>query len=795
MDPSERGVVGSIIAFLSILPIILDFGVASELRRRLLITGEALAGQVRILSLISLPLAAIAGWLMSVCFFSEQSSVFRLIIFAGSLVTPILILSSIDQVVLLNRENYLGVLFIRLTQPVVYLLLVVCAFLTNSLTPEVAICIVIFGNLAAGLVGTLLTRLKSHLGLEVISVAKAGALFWVFGIGEFANARMDQMLSIAVLEFDEAGYYMVASIIIALPTAFVGTSLGSHYYKRRGEHPDESAWSASALKDGMVLGSLVILFLAVTSPFLLPMVFGDQYAPAVPAVLVGLSGAIFMVLYAIATQLTAALNEVRSLVYSAWVGLSVDITLLFALAKMGAIGASLASAAGYLAALLILFVPLRIKWKALILSRSDFRRAFDFLFNRPISTSKFGRRIDFGASEFAQSKRLRILKTLRFIWLRCLATLLRVLPVRKDKVFFESFAGSQNGDSIAPIIDFMKSSNLDFGLTLAHTTAGIGGFKESENYHQVKHLSIRWLFHLTTAKVIVVNTSLPFVFRKRKSQVVIQTWHGTPMKKMGLDLPKSALSSWSRKSLYRDSKNWDFLLTSSPYSENALRGALSFRKETLPIGLPRNDLLFNAGGTRESVRAKYGIKDADKFVLYAPTWREKGRQERCQEALEDLLDSPFIPGLVLGVRAHGWSTFAIDSNLNAGIVDLTSHPNITELYLAADVLLTDYSSSLFDFAITGKPVAFLLPDLQDYAEKRGLYLDINTVAPGPIFYSGKNLLKQLLLVDFGRYEESRSSFVSTYSDYEHGSATENVVKVILGNLTPKLSKTSSNSSK
>jgi CDP-glycerol glycerophosphotransferase len=275
-----------------------------------------------------------------------------------------------------------------------------------------------------------------------------------------------------------------------------------------------------------------------------------------------------------------------------------------------------------------------------------------------------------------------------------------------------------------------------------------------------------------------VNSNLPYFFRKRKGQTLIQTWHGTPLKKMGFDLLERDFSNRSRKSLLRDSGYWDYLLVSSPFTEKVLIQAFKYKKVVVRSGLPRNDILFDPGNVREKIRESYGLKPHDRFVLYAPTWRDHASQGPSIQAFKELLESLPESDLVLGVRAHGWSSIAVDSKEYVGVLDLSLHPNISELYLAADILLTDFSSAMFDFSITGKPMAFLMPDLETYERTRGTYFGLERMGVGPVFKSGKNLAQKISRTDFDQFELARRRFVSKYAAFENGSATEQVVELI-----------------
>ena len=290
---------------------------------------------------------------------------------------------------------------------------------------------------------------------------------------------------------------------------------------------------------------------------------------------------------------------------------------------------------------------------------------------------------------------------------------------------------------------------------------------------------------LEDARWIVSNDVLPMDFRPRPDAVYLQTWHGTPLKRIGFDVRDPSFPDAEYHysvELVRDVARWDLLLSPSPYSTGLLRGAFRFRGPVLETGLPRNDVLRAPGADarRRDVRRALGIGDGTLAVLYAPTWRD-------DFTMELALDVPAVQAalgdrVVVMVRAHGLTAARTRVVTGPGGRDVTRWPDIADLYLAADVLVTDYSSAMVDFAITGKPQLFYAYDLADYRDRiRGFYVDLPAVVPGPLLSSTGEVVDALR--DLRRVERAHRAayarFVERFCPLDDGGAARRAVQALL----------------
>jgi CDP-glycerol glycerophosphotransferase len=300
----------------------------------------------------------------------------------------------------------------------------------------------------------------------------------------------------------------------------------------------------------------------------------------------------------------------------------------------------------------------------------------------------------------------------------------------------------------------------------------------------VRFESKAWLDLLASAEYIVANTSLPWYFRKVKGQTYLQTWHGTPLKRLVHDIPPGSLTKSYLDTMDREAAAWDYLISPSEFCTEVLPRAFGYKGEVLETGYPRNDRLkTHTAADRQKIRESLGVTDSKTvLILYAPTWRDYQRTATGNWDLVSYLEPDInLPdGFQIMFRGHT-NTHNVNSAKAAGTsLDVTRYPDVTELYIAADVLITDFSSVMFDFSVTGKPIVFLAPDLERYRAERGFYFDFEAEAPGPILATEAEVLETL-----GKLPETAKTFQSAYKHWqakfnalEDGGASKRVVRAV-----------------
>jgi CDP-glycerol glycerophosphotransferase len=296
--------------------------------------------------------------------------------------------------------------------------------------------------------------------------------------------------------------------------------------------------------------------------------------------------------------------------------------------------------------------------------------------------------------------------------------------------------------------------------------------------------SPEWFAKLNTSRYIVNNYGDIRGLVKHPDQRYLQTWHGTPYKYIGLSEERHRNASRTRiEQIGRESADWDAFISPNPYMSALIPTEFGYRGAVLETGYPRNDRLASAGAPeRAAVRDALGLPGDAKVLLYAPTFRE-GQRHGWTAAIFDGLDLARLQGLLgadwwILLRGHSFNARDDHADRSADrMLDVTRHPDINDLYLAADVLVTDYSSAMFDFAVTGRPMAFFTPDLKQYVATRGVYFDLAETAPGPMYEDVVHLADGLRDPDAlaARYRERYDLFCKRFTPWDDGKAAARVV--------------------
>ncbi len=341
----------------------------------------------------------------------------------------------------------------------------------------------------------------------------------------------------------------------------------------------------------------------------------------------------------------------------------------------------------------------------------------------------------------------------------------------ENAVFFESFYG-QNAGCNPRAID----------RVLAERAPAV------TRYWSVSDLSIEvpdgavpvveggpdWWRARAESRLLVVNDWLRRRFVRKPGQHVLQTWHGTPLKRLALHRP--GFDPRRMAAVVKESRRWDVLLAQNLYAERVLRKAYAFIGKPIWVeGYPRNDMLV--GGDPAPVRAALGIRPGERVLLYAPTWRDDRAEIVDFVDPQDLAEQT---GAVVLVRGHSRTLKPGRDTAGARVIDVTGYPETARLLLIADALITDYSSIMFDFSVTGRPMYFLVPDLEHYrGQLRGFYFDLAHRAPGPLVRSQDELVHALSRDDDGEYAERYEAWRVQFNRRDDGHAAERVVERIL----------------
>lgn len=357
--------------------------------------------------------------------------------------------------------------------------------------------------------------------------------------------------------------------------------------------------------------------------------------------------------------------------------------------------------------------------------------------------------------------------------------------IDKDAVLLESFGGKSSTDSVAAISEVLGRR---YPQLRRYWTVSDFSVPVPDGCIGVLIYSAEWYTLLNSAGTLVNNNNFPPYFKKRAEQLYIQTWHGTPLKKIGKHTPLDNLSASYRRLMEREAAAWDILVSQNDFAAEVLPAAFGYSGVVINAGYPRNDSLYCATATerRAKVRNRLGLEKDSIAVLYTPTWRDNVRTAQNKFDAVNYLEFDKLAAaqggkFVILFRGHhnvaGQRNTADDSTF----IDVTGYPEISDLYLAADVMITDYSSSMFDFCGTKKPLIFLAPDIKEYSSvTRGFYFDFVAEAPGPIVASTEEVIALLNnLPAMGEaYRDRYTAFVNKYAPLDDGNSAERVVDLI-----------------
>lgn len=355
-------------------------------------------------------------------------------------------------------------------------------------------------------------------------------------------------------------------------------------------------------------------------------------------------------------------------------------------------------------------------------------------------------------------------------------------PPDPGVVLFTSYLG-QGGDSPAAIHDALRRlrPGLRTGWVVADASVAV-----PDGAEPVQVRSRDWYDALLTAGQVVTNIDLDPWFVKRPGQRVLQTYHGHPSKVMGR-------SAWEAKGfppsrvaemLRRTRDTWDLLVAPSPEAERLYREQFAYDGEVVTAGYPRNDVLLapDRQQRRVEARRRLGVRDGQRAVLYAPTWRDDLATNHRVAPMDAIFDvdaaaEALGEDWVVLVRGHRFHRHR--GHEGATVLDVTEHPRIEDLLLASDAAVLDYSSVRFDYALTDRPMLFLVPDRERYAGTvRGFLHEYVDTAPGPLLDTTEEVVGALRRLDNTdrAYATARAAFRERFWSLQDDRSAERVVE-------------------
>ena len=360
--------------------------------------------------------------------------------------------------------------------------------------------------------------------------------------------------------------------------------------------------------------------------------------------------------------------------------------------------------------------------------------------------------------------------------IKAILKLLYIFPIKEKRIFFMSFNGTAIGFDSKAFAEWLNENGKKFEMIW-----GISSNKNKNNMYLpntklIKIKSIKGIYYLMTSKILFYNINPPTYIPYRKKQILINTWHGFPYKKVG-----KYTDSYSEE---RFNLATCFISHAQKYTETVLKDSFNFKGDILDCGAPRNDVFFNTSKMKEKekiIRQKYNLLQEERIILYAPTFRKDFEQAHVEinfkELREKLQEKFHWKKCRVLCRFHPMISNIQKVN-DPEILDVSDYPDMQDLLCAADILISDYSSAMWDFSLTQKLVIMYAPDIYEYQNDRGLYVELSEL-PFLLVTNKKNLIDSILKLNMKDYDEKLKKYMECMGNYEVGNSCERIYKYIM----------------
>ena len=354
-----------------------------------------------------------------------------------------------------------------------------------------------------------------------------------------------------------------------------------------------------------------------------------------------------------------------------------------------------------------------------------------------------------------------------------------VFPVRKNRVLFQCYRELEYGCNpkyISEKLSEMYGDRLEIGWSFRNPEKF--AFLKNKGVRVLKSGTLEGILYLLTSRVVCVNTYFKPAIPRRKGQYYIRTWHGGGAYKRVARMEKVSYLRRFYTNMQLSGANL-YLSSSRAFTQMTVRDSFGFTGEVLEAGMPRNDFLVRGdiGAAREKARAALGVKDGQKLVLYAPTYRYDRKAndfELDYAGLTGALSERFGCEWTCAVRAHVLTRGGFSAR---GVKDASAYPDMQELLAAADALVTDYSSCVWDMSLMFKPVFLYATDLAHYQSARDFYTPIRSW-PFPLAEDNEQLQRNILSFDEAKYRADVRAHHEKLGSCETGRAAEEAAKRI-----------------
>ncbi|OKL36560.1 CDP-glycerol glycerophosphotransferase family protein [Domibacillus mangrovi] len=351
------------------------------------------------------------------------------------------------------------------------------------------------------------------------------------------------------------------------------------------------------------------------------------------------------------------------------------------------------------------------------------------------------------------------------------------LPIKKNKLFFFSYYGSQYGCSPKYITDYIIKHYPKDQFDIVWAFNDLESKKHITSFRKVKIMSLQYFYELCTSKIVITNFRTTDMYVKRKNQYYIQTWHSSLRLKQIEKDAEDSLPPHYVKMAKKDSLKCDLLLSGCQYSTDIFKRSFWYEGEVFEHGTPRNDILYQGNASkRKEILSMLNVPTSSKILLYAPTFRKGNNMDIYNldyAQIAHQLKSRFGGEWIILVRLHPHLISKSNQLLRGeNVIDATIFDDVQELLLIADVLITDYSSLMFDFQLTNRPCFLYVPDVKEYvSQERDLYFELREL-PFLIAKSKEDLLEKIGAFHHDEYKGKIIDFSDRIGSFEEGKACE-----------------------
>lgn len=359
-----------------------------------------------------------------------------------------------------------------------------------------------------------------------------------------------------------------------------------------------------------------------------------------------------------------------------------------------------------------------------------------------------------------------------------------IFPLNSKKIFFSSYEGKQYSCNPKAVYELLNNKEKKYCCIWEYNSPTIPEALK-KNVIIVKHNSLSYFFHILTAKYIITNSGVSAAISLRKNQVCVNTWHGGgAYKKVGAVVDEK-VNGTSRKELEIIAKQTSYFLSSSEkFTEVMEKSTFISKNKFLNVGMPRNDIFFvpsRLEQLREKVRKYYNLLDKKKVVLIAPTYRGNSGNMQYVTLIPDIerlvktLEGRFGGEWVAMYRNHYYKN-SIEND--PSIIDVSGYQDMQELLCLADVLITDYSSCIWDYSLIYRPCFLFVPDLYEYENERGgFYTEISTW-PGIVCENDEELENEISHYNEFEYVQKVKKHHYSLGSYDKGTAAKQLINIL-----------------